>query len=461
MLGRKERDQLELFMTGSLRQLVPDDHILARVDRVLDLCWLRGEVADLYCDDNGRPGIDPEVAVRLMLAGFLLGIVHDRRLMREAQVNIAIRWFVGYGLHEALPDHSSLTRIRQRWGEERFRRIFERTVQACIDARIAKGEVVHVDASLIRADVSWDSLAVRHVETVSAVNEDAAAAVRKSRKSGKFKKVCVTDPDATMATNARNRRLEPAYKQHAVVDDLRGVVLDVAVTTGEINEGQMIVERIDAAMEATGLSISTVTADAGYAYAKVYGAFEHRTIDALIPAKAEPIRSPVPMRRFRYDAKHDILKCLRGKILRPTRRIKHGRFFYSRASDCSGCDLASICLSKGRSNKAVVVGDDYPALLRARRRRERWSEKDRQLYQRHRWRSEGYHGEAKNWHGLARAVRRGLDNMKIQAYLTAAAVNLKRLAVALLAQFVLFSGLVLLTSHADPKRNSEKAIRPV
>ena len=84
MLGRKDRDQAELFVTGSLRQLVPDDHILARVDRVLDLSWLRAEVADLSCADNGRPGIDPEVAVRLMLAGFLLGLVHDRRLLREA-----------------------------------------------------------------------------------------------------------------------------------------------------------------------------------------------------------------------------------------------------------------------------------------------------------------------------------------------------------------------------------------
>ena len=149
MLGRKERNQLELFMTGSLRQLVPDDHVLARVDRVLDLSWLPSEVAGLYCETNGRPGIDPEVAVRLMLAGFLLGIVHERRLMREAQVNLAIRWFIGYGLHEALPDHSSLTRIRQRWGAERFRRIFERTVQACVAAKIARGEIVHVDASRI------------------------------------------------------------------------------------------------------------------------------------------------------------------------------------------------------------------------------------------------------------------------------------------------------------------------
>jgi hypothetical protein len=90
---------------------------------VLDLSWLRGEVSDCYCLDDGRAGIDPEVAIRLVLAGLLIGIVHDRKLMREAEVNIAIRWFIGYGLHEKQPHHSSLTRIRQRWGEERFRKI--------------------------------------------------------------------------------------------------------------------------------------------------------------------------------------------------------------------------------------------------------------------------------------------------------------------------------------------------
>ena len=86
--------------------------------------------------------------------------------------------------------------------------------------------------------------------------------------------------------------------------------------------------------QTTGAPIRTVTADAGYAYAKVYGGLERREIEAVIPAKAEPIRSPVPLRRFRYDARHDIVKCPRGKILRPTRPVKHGRFFYSRAVDC-------------------------------------------------------------------------------------------------------------------------------
>jgi transposase len=434
MLGSKERGQLELFVSGSLRQLIPDDHILVRVDRVLDLSWLRAEVAGLYCEGNGRPGIDPEVAVRLMLAGFLLGIVHDRRLMRETQVNLAIRWFAGYGLHEVLPDHSSLTRIRQRWGAERFRHIFARTVKACVDAGIAKGEIVHVDASLIRADVSWESLAARYIEAAGEANGEAdAEAGKQGRQTGRYKKVCTTDPDATMATNARHRRLEPAYKQHAVVDDVRGVVLDVEVTTGETNEGQVVVERIDAAAATTGTTIKTLTADAGYAYAKVYGGLERRGIDPLIPAKAEPVKSAVPLRRFRYDAKNDIAKCPRGKILRPGKPVAHGRFFYARGKNCARCPLASLCVSKGRANKAIMISDDFPALLRARRRRDRWSSEDRRLYQRHRWRSEGFHGEAKTWHGLARAVRRGLDNMRIQAFLTAAAINLKRLAAALVA----------------------------
>jgi hypothetical protein len=130
--------------------------------------------------------------------------------------------------------------------------------------------------------------------------------------------------------------------------------------------------------------------------------------------------------------------------LRPTRPIKHGRFFYSKAKDCARCPLKGDCLSK-----VVVVGDDYPALLRARRRRERWSADDRRLYQRHRWRSEGFHGEAKTWHGLARAVRRGVANMKIQGYLTA--FNLKRLADALLALILrCWSAFLVLRSHWSP-----------
>src|SRR4029453_19595080 len=157
----------------------------------------------------------------------LIGIVHDRKLVRWRPVKIPIRWFIGYGLHEEFPHHSSLTRIRQRWGEERFHRIFKRTVEACLQAKIATAEVVHIDASLIRANLSWESLVEGHVGAVLSENQigEELEVERKGRQSGNYKKVCTTDPDATMAT-ARNRRLEPAYKQHTAVDDEVDVILD-------------------------------------------------------------------------------------------------------------------------------------------------------------------------------------------------------------------------------------------
>ena len=249
-------------------------------------------------------------------------------------------------------------------------------------------------------------------------------------------------------------RNEGWYKQHTAVDDVRGVILDVEVTTGEANEGGEIEGQADAVAMTTGTAIKTITADQGYAYGKVYAALERRGIDPVIPAKKEPIRSRVPLRRFRYDARHDILKCPQGRILRPTRRIEHGRFFYSKSTDCQSCPMRTDCLSRGRVNKAVVVSDDHPALLRARRRKERWSAEDARLYQRHRWRSEGFHGEAKCWHGLARAIRRGLQNMRVQAFLTAMAVNLKRLAAALA---LILAALSELFAHLAFQRDTNHA----
>ncbi len=172
---------------------------------------------------------------------------------------------------------------------------------------------------------------------------------------------------------------------------------------------------MDAIAAATGEAIVADTADAGYAYGEIYGELEPRGIEALIPAEAEPIRSPLPLRRFRHDAQHDIVKCPRGRTLCPQRLVKSstaGSFMLAPAT--ARCPMRRHCLSSGWVNKAIVIGDDYPALLRARRRRERWSDEDRRLYQHHRWRVEGVRGEAKTWYGLARAVRRGLASMQIQ-----------------------------------------------
>ena len=219
MLGRQDRWQEDLFVAGPLRDLIPEDHILKRVDRVLDLRWLRAEVQACYDTAQGRPGIDPEAAVRLMLAGLFHGITSDRKLLREAQVNLAIRWFAGYRLQEKLPDHSSLTRIRQRWGAERFRRIFERSVAACAAAGLVNGETVHVDATLIRADVSWASLTEDHVQRVLDENVPTGEPPPDKPPRRRRPKVSTTDPEASFGLGGPQQRLEPGYEQHTAVDD--------------------------------------------------------------------------------------------------------------------------------------------------------------------------------------------------------------------------------------------------
>lgn len=451
MLGRQKRWQEDLFVAGPLGDLIPDDHILKRVDKVLDLSWLRDEVHDCYDENMGRPGIDPEAAVRLMLAGLFEGIVHDRKLMRQAQVNIAMRWFAGYRLDEKLPDHSSLTRIRQRFGEERFRKIFQRSVQACSKAGLIDGETVHVDATLIRADVSWQSLTERHIDAVLRENPDFIGTTtptsrvdggeddppspqlgRPCKRPKKPKKYSATDPDASMTTSCKQYRMEPCYKQHTAVDDRAGVIVDVAVTTGEASEGKYLPQQIDRIQANTSKRITTITADRGYAHSHNYGMLEERRIHAVIPPpKVRTSRQCIAARHFKYDHKHKIVRCPKGRKLRATGRCDTAaRVYRSKAGDCGHCVLRERCFPITAKIRVIRIADRQDALIRARRRHAQGNPLDRRLYNRHRWRVEGIHGEAKTQHGLRRAVRRGLANVAIQAYLTAVVMNLKRLAMS-------------------------------
>jgi len=433
MIGKRTA-QDPLFIPGSLRDMIPDDYILKQVDAVLDLRWVREEVAACYDPFGGRPSIPPECALRLMLAGFFLNIVHDRKLLREAQVNLAIRWFAGYALDEALPEHSSLTRIRQRWGAERFKAIFRRTVRACIDAGLVSGETVHLDATLIRADVSWESVAADYAAQTLAENvapEEPSPPPARARRP-KAKKRSASDPDATLATSSKDYHLEPSYKQLTAVDDQAGVILDVEVTTGETSEGTRLPEQLERVADALGHDPAVITADTAYAHGTNYAACEARGIDAVIPPRREARRryERLPARRFRYDPRRDCLTCPAGHLLSYASTTERGgRVYRAPVAACRGCPLRARCLPPSAHTRQITLFPGTEALLRARRRHERgWDDDARIAYRRHRWRAEGVHGEAKTQHGLRRAVRRGLDNVAIQAYLTAAVLNLKRLA---------------------------------
>jgi hypothetical protein len=227
--------------------------------------------------------------------------------------------------------------------------------------------------------------------------------------------------------------MQPSYKQHTVSDDKMGVIVDVEVTTGEDSEGRRLMETVDRVEQATGIKVKTMTADAGYAHPKNYEAAEARGITAVIPPQPDRTKyTKIPIRRFKYDARHQVVRCLRGKILRKTTRAAKGWIYKTQGKDCKACPLRARCMSSTARVRSVLIVDGFEALLRARRKKlHGWDPAWGNAYARHRFRVEGAHGEAKTQHGLRRAARRGLWNVAIQAYLTAAVMNLKRLAIAI------------------------------
>jgi transposase len=156
MMGTKTRSFSPLPPDVSLEELVPEDHFYRRLEARLDFSFVRELVRPLYAD-NGRPSVDPMVFFKLQLVMFFEGIRSERQLMEVVADRLSLRWYLGYDLHEPLPDHSSLTRIRERFGLAVFRRFFERIVEECFAAGLGWGEELFFDATKVEANASIDS----------------------------------------------------------------------------------------------------------------------------------------------------------------------------------------------------------------------------------------------------------------------------------------------------------------
>src|SRR6266700_3447499 len=159
MLGKKERHFAPL-VNVSLEELVPQDHFYRHLKRTLDLSLVH-RVVDQHYAAAGRPSIDPMMFFKLQLVMFFEGIRSEREVMRQAADRLSVRWYLGYNLGESLPDHSSLTRIRTRYGVEVFRRFFETVVDQCQQAGLVWGKELYADATKVQANAAISSLKPR------------------------------------------------------------------------------------------------------------------------------------------------------------------------------------------------------------------------------------------------------------------------------------------------------------
>ncbi len=240
----------KLFETIDYERLIPQSHLLRRIDRVLDLSFIRKLAKKLYCKDNGRRSIDPEVFFRIQLLSFIFGISSDRQLCDEIQVNVAYRWFCGYSMEDAVPDYSSLTRIRDRFGKEIYRKIFEKIVLQCKAAGLVPGKRIIADASMVDADASLDSMIERENSDLKSINlkqhEERYHDFRSGKKTRKISNqthVSKSDPDCTIAAKIGYRKF--SYKAHYSIDSKARVIVDAFVTTGARHECQIFPDRFE------------------------------------------------------------------------------------------------------------------------------------------------------------------------------------------------------------------------
>src|SRR5437667_9111257 len=174
MMGKKSRFFAPLINV-SLEELVPHDHFYRHLEKSLDLSFVREFVQKTYAG-GGRPSIDPIVFFKLQLVMFFEGLRSERQLMRHAADRLSVRWYLGYDLGEPLPDHSSLTRIRERYGVEVFRRFFDAIVEQCQQEQLIWGRELYVDSTQVNANADLDSLTPRFaVEAREAMQAHLAA----------------------------------------------------------------------------------------------------------------------------------------------------------------------------------------------------------------------------------------------------------------------------------------------
>ena len=377
MMGTQATPE-QLFYDFCLDDHVPEDHLLRRIDRFLDLGSVRRELATHY-SHIGRPSIDPELMIRMLIVGYCFAVRSERRLCEEVHLNLAYRWFCGLGLDGKVPDHSTFSRNRHgRFRDSNIlRHLFETVVERCITEGLVGGEGFAVDASLIQADANKQRSVPGNEWCIEDIAADAPQAVKDylaslddaafgaaSTKQPKF--VSPSDP-AAQWTGAQRGPAFFAYADNYLIDTDNAVIVDVeasrAIRQAEVGAARTMIERT---MDRFGLYPESLAADTAYGTADMLGwlVYEHG-IEPHIPVFDKSKRTDGTFSRedFKYYVHEDHYTCPGGKILLQYRQAgrmvkaklaKDGLLRYRAVkADCEPCPLKKRCCPKEPARKLL------------------------------------------------------------------------------------------------------------
>jgi transposase len=358
MMGHRQVEQAALFYEFSLEKHVPTDHLLRSIDRFVELGELRRELAAFY-STTGRPSIDPELMIRMLIVGYCFGIRSERRLCDEVHLNLAYRWFCRLGLDGCVPDHSTFSKNRHgRFRESNLlRRVFETVLKRCIREGLVGGEGFAVDASLIKADANRQKgiegekglppeATGRAVEEYLAVLDDAAFGAA-TEVTPKF--VSPADPAARW-TGAHGGQAFFAYSTNYLIDVDNAIIVDVEATTA-IRQAEVLAAKrmIERSMERFDLRPAKLMGDSAYGSAEMLGWLVHEHgIEPHVTVFDKSARKDGTFSRedFNYDPAGDVYFCPSGKTLTTTgTRVNDEATLLYRASktDCDACALKPRC----------------------------------------------------------------------------------------------------------------------
>jgi transposase len=431
-----------MFYYFRLEDQIPEHHLLRQIDRYVDFRFVRERLRDAY-SSMGRPSIDPEILLRILLVGYLYGITSERRLMEELRMHLAYRWFTRLGFQQEIPNHSTFSKNRHfRFRESGiFLGIFEQIVRCCLNAGLVEGKRLTVDGMVVTANASpqrgTKPEQLPEVAKVSrTVREYLAEVAQENPLSGHeedppahnsvaARYISTTDPDACWA--AKYGRAVPSYFDHYLIDNAHCIILGVEATRARFRQETLAARRMLVKVkERFGVCPESVGGDKAYGSGEFLAWLLERNIQPHIPVidRRHQTHRRFTREQFQYDPVANVFDCPQGQALRFQRvtREQQGYIYRTTESQCRGCPVKKRCTPA--PFRKIFVHWHEPARQVAR---ELAHTPAYACSKRERSKIEALFSELKLRVGLRRVRLRRLWNVAEQFYLAATAQNLKRM----------------------------------
>ncbi|WP_110926488.1 IS1182 family transposase [Bacillus massiliglaciei] len=434
-----ERDQMEMI---TIEQLVPQDHLVRKLESAIDFSFIYPLVESLY-STLGRPSVDPVVLIKMTFVQYVFGIRSMRQTIREIETNMAYRWFLGFGFHSEVPHFSTFGKNYERRFQDTdiFEQIFYRILKEIADKGLLSADHVFIDSTHVKASANkrkFEKKIVRketrayEAKLQEELNQDRVDHGKKPFPSDKFEKEEVkeikestTDPESGYYVKDE-RTKQFAYSFHAAADRY-GFILGAVVTPGNVHDSHMLQPLVEKVMEKVKKPLA-VAADAAYKTPAITKfLFEHEIQPVLPYTRPKTKDGFLRKHDYVYDEYYDCYLCPEGQVLKYSTTTKEGKRQYkSNPVQCANCPLLAQCTNSKEHRKMIERHIWAQYVEEADHLRHQNDIK--QIYARRKETIERVFADAKEKHGMRWTTLRGIKKLSMQAMLTFAAMNLKKLA---------------------------------